>query len=87
MLAIDTIPLFWMGRKRDKRKGELIALSPCRLFAASLLRFFMIIMLAARIAEFFEFQTTRSFLFILGRHVVLILAFLTHKRDVISWHF
>ena len=59
----------------------------CHPYAMSLLRFFMVIMLAARIAEFFEFQTTGSFLFILRRHVILILALFTHKRDVISWHF
>jgi hypothetical protein len=56
---------------------------PCK---KKLLCFFMRLVRSASIAEFFEFQAIRSLLFVFGRLVVAIFAFLTNQRNVISCH-
>jgi hypothetical protein len=56
---------------------------PCK---KKLLCFFVRLVRSAGIAEFFELQTIWSLLFIFGRLVITIFAFLTNQRNVISCH-
>src|SRR5687768_3994430 len=51
-----------------------------------LLRLFVRFVRSAGIAEFFEFQTIRRFLFIFGCLVIAIFALLANQCNVISWH-